>query len=44
MITDPYLDALTKETKARTRNILTVSTDQDVARYQLCTQTEWAGR
>lgn len=28
MITDPYLDALTKETKARTRNRLTVSTYQ----------------
>lgn len=30
MITDPYLDALTKETKARTRNRLTVSPDQDM--------------
>ena len=28
VITDPYLDALTKETKARTRNRLTVSTNQ----------------
>lgn len=31
MITDPYLDALTKETRARTRNRLTVSIDQDIA-------------
>lgn len=32
VITDPYLDALTKETKARTRNRLTVSTgtEQDI--------------
>ena len=32
MITDPYLDALTKETKARTRNRLTVSTYQIIAK------------
>ena len=31
VITDPYLDALTKETRARTRNRLTVSTVQDIA-------------
>lgn len=38
VITDPYLDALTKETKARTRNRLTVSTNrQDIAKVPVVT-------
>ena len=43
VITDPYLDALTKETKARTRNRLTVSTSQqDIAKVPVV-HIDWMG-
>ena len=43
VITDPYLDALTKETKARTRNRLTVSTNQqDIAEVPVV-HMDWMG-
>lgn len=43
VITDPYLDALTKETKARTRNRLTVSINhQDIAEVPVI-HVDWMG-